>query len=284
MKDISLATLTSESIGSFRSDTDVQNHLPRELYNAIFDDIPNNLDARELITVKGKSVLFNNGAFGHAYDEVRRLSRSLRDFSEDEPEVFYDQVCLPLVNYSYAVLEEFMETRNVLMVPNCTMGMKCVAELLIRQQKHKDVACLLPLYGATAKLLQYYDSEEMLSTLTQISSGENPLLEENPDVIVSSLEEAYRMQPFTVLFCDEIASQSGRQLPLETIACFCEKRRIKLVVDGTQSCQLFFGNQKKVLQKVDYFVMSTHKWIGKDIQLCFQWIKSPKKQSVGVYF
>lgn len=269
MKDLSVTANNTQCIGSFRCDADVQKHLPRELYNAIFDSIPNNLDVRELVTVNTNSVLLNNGAFGHAYNEVRRLSRALREFSEEHPEVFYDQVCLPLINYSYAVVEEFMETRNVLLVPNCTMGMKCVTELLIREQKHKDLACLIPIYGATAKLLQYYDSENMLSTLTRISPGENPLLEENPDVIVSTLEDAYQVQPFTVLFCDEIASQSGRQLPLEAIAGFCESHAVKLVVDGTQSCQLFFGNQKKVLKKVDYFVMSTHKWLGKILLIFF---------------
>ena len=62
----------------------------------------------------------------------------LRDYSEDESEIFFDQVCLPLVNHSYAVVEEFMETPNVLLVPNCTMGMKCIAEHLIRQKGRAD--------------------------------------------------------------------------------------------------------------------------------------------------
>eukprot|EP00111_Clytia_hemisphaerica_P016719 TCONS_00049577-protein len=262
MKDVIFSRHSNQTVGSFRNDVDVQKHLPRELYNAIFGDIPNNLDAQRLITVPQNKTLLNNGAFGHAYDDVRKLSRMLRDFSEDESEIFFDQVCLPLVNHSYAVVEEFMETPNVLLVPNCTMGMKCIAEHLVRQQGHKSIASLFPLYGATAKLLEYYDSEELLSTLTRISPGENPLLEENPEIIVNSLEDAYNLQPYTVLFCDEIASQSGRQLPLNAIADFCDSHGVKLVVDGTQSCQLFFGSKKNVLQKIDYFVMSTHKWIG----------------------
>ena len=55
-----------------------------------------------------------------------------------------------------------------------------------------------------------------------------------------------------------MSSQSGRILPLETVASFCEEHNIVLVVDGTQSCQLLFSAQKKaVLDRVDFFVMST---------------------------
>lgn len=276
MKDLKFSPHSTSAIGSFRNDTDVQKHLPSDLYNALFGEIPNNLDARSLVTVPNNKTLLNNGAFGHAYDEVRKLSRLLREFSEDESEIFFDQVCLPLVNHSYAVVEEFMETPNVLLVPNCTMGMKCVADSLFKKHGHTQVACLMPLYGATAKLLEYYDSEETFSTFTRISPGENPLLEENPGVIIGALEDAYNMEQFTVLFCDEIASQSGRQLPIEAIADFCESKGVELVVDGTQSCQLFFGNKKQVLHKIDYFVMSTHKWIGELIgYFCYVKILKP---------
>ena len=41
-----------------------------------------------------------------------------------------------------------------------------------------------------------------------------------------------------------------------------------LVVDGTQSCQLLLSPQKKaILDRIDFFVMSTHKWIG-NVKTC----------------
>ena len=55
---------------------------------------------------------------------------------------------------------------------------------------------------------------------------------------------------------------------METVASFCEEHNIVLVVDGTQSCQLLLSAQKKaVLDRVDFFVMSTHKWIG-NVKTC----------------
>ena len=66
----------------------------------------------------------------------------------------------------------------------------------------------------------------------------------------------------------QVSSQSGRILPLEAVASFCEEHNIVVVVDGTQSCQLLLSAQKKqILDRVDFFVMSTHKWIG-NVKTC----------------
>ena len=86
-------------------------------------------------------------------------------------------------------------------------------------------------------------------------------------VIVEALEDAYALQEFSVLFCDQVASQTGRVLQLDPISKFCQENNIILVVDGTQSCQLFFGKSKKQLRNVDFFVMSTHKWIS-NVKTC----------------
>ena len=67
----------------------------------------------------------------------------------------------------------------------------------------------------------------------------------------------------SVIVCDEIASQTGRILPLLEIAEYCEKRNIILVVDGTQS----FDFKDSKIEKVDYWVMSTHKWIS-NVKTC----------------
>ena len=125
-----------------------------------------------------------------------------------------------------------------------------------------------------------------ISRVVAISPGQGQgraLLEEDPQAIRESLEDAYALQEFSVLLCDQVgksksecdlrssiqvSSQSGRILPLETVASFCEEHKIVLVVDGTQSCQLLLSSQKKaVLDRVDFFVMSTHKWIG-NVKTC----------------
>jgi len=259
------------AIGSFRSSQDVKSLLPSDIHSDIFDPIPENIDIRSLITIpesNGKHLL-NNAAFGRAYKDVLSLSSKLRHFAETNPDTFYDQACLPLVDHTYEVLEDFFGTDKIVLVPNCTIGLRSVMERLIQEKKHRVIAQLSPLYGATQKLLEYYKSTGDLDKVLKISPGRghSALLEEDPHVIVEALEDAFAMQEFSVLFCDQVASQTGRILSLDPVTRFCNENNIILVVDGTQSCQLFFGKNKKSILNVDYFVMSTHKWIS-NVKTC----------------
>ena len=56
----------------------------------------------------------------------------------------------------------------------------------------------------------------------------------------------------------QVASQTGRLLPLEAVGRFCKENSVVLVVDCTQSCQLFFGKQKKQLELADYMVINSN--------------------------
>jgi len=280
----------TKTIGSFRNAPNLKEILPDKLYEAIFAEIADDLDVEKLITVNpdaSKSQHYlNHAAFGRAYDEVSKLGHMLQEFSENNPDVFYDQACHPLVEHTYQVLEDFFETENLLLVPNCTFGMKSVMDHLVIEEKHESIALLNPIYGATKKLLEYYSCRGDVRRLVKISPtrgklkarSQAALFEEDPAVIVEALEDAYAMQEFSVLVCDQVASQSGRILPLEAVVRFCKENGIKLVVDGTQSLQIFFGRNKKVLDDVDYFVMSTHKWMG-NIKTCgiirFKCLSSP---------
>eukprot|EP00090_Calanus_glacialis_P047225 TRINITY_DN9685_c0_g1_i1.p1 TRINITY_DN9685_c0_g1~~TRINITY_DN9685_c0_g1_i1.p1 ORF type:complete len:1465 (-),score=349.19 TRINITY_DN9685_c0_g1_i1:88-4482(-) len=260
-----------QKLGSFRNCEDIKSLIPRDLYSAIFDDVPDDLDVNNLIAVdEGHDKHYlNNAAFGRAYEDVLDLSFKLKRFAETHPDIFYDQACLPLINHTYEVLEDFFATENVVLVPNCTFGLKSVIEHLVREKGHKNLAQLTPVYGATQKLMDYYRSTGDIDKVLKITPGRghNALLEEDPAVIVEALEDAYALQEFTVLFCDQVASQTGRVLSLDPISKFCKDNNIVLVVDGTQSCQLFFGKHKKQLQNVDFFVMSTHKWIS-NVKTC----------------
>jgi hypothetical protein len=73
----------------------------------------------------------NHAAFGRPYDQVLQLSLALRAESEIRADVFYDQVLHSLINgYTYPALTDFFGTENVVLVPNCTFGMKAVVEKL----------------------------------------------------------------------------------------------------------------------------------------------------------
>ena len=145
------------SIGSFRNSNNLKKILPNDIYTSLFDPVPDNLDIKKLITVPDNksSHFLNNAAFGRAYDDVRTLGDRLRQFAESNPDTFYDQACLPMINHTYEVLEEFFKTDKIVMTPNCTFGMKAVLERVIADG-HKIVAQLAPIYGATQKLLGIY--------------------------------------------------------------------------------------------------------------------------------
>ena len=112
MKEDFNKKLEKRSIGSFRSNGDLKTLLPEDIFSSLFDPIPDNLDVRKLITIpnsNGKHYL-NNAAFGRAYDDVLTLSSKLRLFAETNPDTFYDQACLPLIDNTYDVLEDFFDT------------------------------------------------------------------------------------------------------------------------------------------------------------------------------
>ena len=72
-----------------------------------------------LISRNRTYALLNAGAFGTAYDAVRELAAALRRYSEDESEIFYDQLCIPLVRRSLEMARKFFGTERCLFVPNC---------------------------------------------------------------------------------------------------------------------------------------------------------------------
>jgi len=283
------STKKTKTFGSFRNTSNLKSILPEDLFSAVFGDIPDNLDIAKLVTFdggKGQRHFLNHAAFGKPYGQVLDLSLKLRQFAESNPDVFYDQACLPLVENTYKVLEEFLGTDKLVLVPNCTTGMKCVLDHLTKEGGHRSVAQLSPLYGATQKLLEFYRTGGDIDRCVKVSPrtsktgarSQAAMFEEDPSVIVEALEDALAMQEFSVLVCDQVSSQSGRILPLDAVSRFCQDNGIILVVDGTQSCELFFNrNMKEQLDNVDYFVMSSHKWLG-NIRTCgvvrFKSIKS----------
>jgi hypothetical protein len=195
------------TIGSFRDNVDIRSLLPPDLYSAIFDPIPDNLELDDLITIRkneGKHYL-NNAAFGRAYDEVLKLNSRLREFAETQPDIFYDQACLPLIKHTYRVLEDFLLTDQMVLVPNCTFGLKAVLDHLVKDRQHGVIAQLAPIYGATQKLLECYKEAGKIDKVVRISPGRghSALLEEDPTIILEALEDTWALQEFSVLFCDD---------------------------------------------------------------------------------
>ena len=147
-----------KSFGSFRNISDVKSVLPDGLYKAIHEEIPDDLEIDKLVTVdnKERKQYLNHAAFGRPYDSVLDLSMKLRRFAESNSDVFYDQACLPLINNTYKVLEDFLGTKQIVLVPNCTLGIRAVLQHLTKEKGHRAVALLQPLYGSTQKLVESY--------------------------------------------------------------------------------------------------------------------------------
>ena len=230
---------------------------------------------------------FNNGAFGRAYDASLKLSIQLRLFAEQNPDLFYDQLLMPLLKHSYSVCSDFFgleDNEKCLLVPNCTMGMKAIMDKLLmtkpgqkpfegskmkqlqdNQDQMINVGYLSPIYGATKNLLKSYQTDYPSRINVVDIVPKNFLFQEDPDEILKAIDQAVmRCNGYlSILMCDEIASQTGRILPLMKIAEFCEKKNIIMVVDGTQS----FDFDRTKIEKVDYWIMSTHKWLA-NVKTC----------------
>ena len=83
------------------------------------------------------------------------------------------QVCLDLVRHSVEVASGFFESQNLVLVPNCSIGMKSILERLVKKNKGLTVAYLSPVYGATQKLLKVFQKEGALKEVIAITPGSN---------------------------------------------------------------------------------------------------------------
>lgn len=72
------------------------------------------------------------------------------------------QVCLGLVQHSYDVAEDFFKTKEIVLVPNCSMGMKCVLEALVKKNQSMTAAYLGPIYSSTKNLLQCFEQDGLV--------------------------------------------------------------------------------------------------------------------------
>ena len=137
----------STKIGSFRSADNLKAVLPQDIYEIIFESekLDNSIN---FSNYKANRAYLNNAAFGKSYNECFNLSKKLHDFSENDPDVYYDQALLPLVQHTYRVANEFFQTKNMVLTPNCTISLKAIRDTLV-ENNHFKFAYLSPLYGAT---------------------------------------------------------------------------------------------------------------------------------------
>lgn len=237
----------NQSIGSFRDVGDIlsADELPADL--AGLREVRSELDAH--YPLQSDVAHLNHGAFGAVTQSMLELESALRSRAHSNPSHFYDHLCLPLVRESIREASEFFNG-SVILHPNCTIAMKAVLQA---QDSSATVARLTPIYGATTKLITHLFPQHIT-----IEPG---LFTEDCASIIRCLDAAYEKQPFTVLVADHVASQSGRILPLKAVVEWCRAKNVVSVVDGTQSS--WFEN----VIWPDYYVMSTHKWLG-NIKTC----------------
>ena len=127
-------SLGQDCIQQLFQECDGDPKLGKEIFESLFmDNNEDDLDIADLITTRDRNspvAYLNHGAFGRAYDASMKLSIQLRLFAEENPDLFYDQLLMPLLKNSYSVLEDFFgfesknDGSNCLLVPNCTMGMR----------------------------------------------------------------------------------------------------------------------------------------------------------------
>jgi 5-histidylcysteine sulfoxide synthase len=236
---------SSTSIGSFRDNGDLLQDLPAEISS--LREVEDVADMK--FSLQSDVAHLNHGAFGAVSDPMIELEKSIRSLAHSNPSHFYDHLCLPLVRESINEASLFFNG-NVILQPNCTIALKSIVEIF---DKSTVVARLTPIYGASTKLLTH-----MFPQHVTIEPG---FFNEDSDDIIQCLDKAYEEKPFTVLFADHVASQTGRILPLRAVVEWCSAKTVISVIDGTQAC--WFDNNVWP----DYYVMSTHKWLG-NIKTC----------------
>ncbi|CAD7946966.1 unnamed protein product [Amoebophrya sp. A120] len=244
----------------------------------------------------------NVAAFGRPYAKCEAFARELLQFANKQPDVFYDQALMPLLKQSYAIAERFFcceedfdglhTIAGLGFVPNCSHGMKLVVDSLLLDHEMSGtssapplkIAVLDPIYPATKSLLHYYETgcaaaggggqkknakkvelvEIPLETTVNASNDPNvALFCEDVATFLASLQRTFNDTHFQVLIADEITSQTARHLPVREVGKWCEERNVVFIVDGTQ--QFDFTDRRDVkerLEFVDYYVLSTHKWLG----------------------
>lgn len=190
----------------------------------------------------------NHGAFGAVSADLLALETRLRNLADSNPSHFFDKLCLPLIRESIQEASNFFGG-NVVLHPNCTIAMKSTLSLL----RDKRIAILEPIYGATRKLIS-----TIVSNAVTIDPG---FFCEDPVDILRHLDAAHESAPFEVLVADRVTSQSGRLLPVGEVIDWCKGKGIVSVIDGTQEFEFNYDSWP------DYFVMSTHKWLG-NVKTC----------------
>merc|ERR1719193_1907886 len=126
--------MASEKIGSFRDvgEPSLKKLLPATLYDSLFlnQTSDENLGSKSV----SREAHLNYAAFGMGQEDCVALALSLKKFSEEHPEVWYDQLLMPLLRRSYEKTAEFFgiedASRGICLVPNCTLGMKSVLQKL----------------------------------------------------------------------------------------------------------------------------------------------------------
>ena len=247
MSEVPTEAMATNSLGSFR---DVGAILSAQ-------NFPSDLASLREVTpvlesdysLQSDVVHLNHGAFGAVTESTIQLESALRRRAHSNPSHFYDHICLPLVRESIQEASDFFQG-PVILQPNCTIAMKAILQTFASSA---TVARLTPIYGATSKLVSHLFPQHVT-----IDPG---FFTEGASDIIQHLDTAYAENPFTVLLADHVASQTGRILPLPAVVKWCRQKNVISVIDGTQAC--WFEHDVWP----DYYVLSTHKWLG-NIKTC----------------
>merc|ERR1719171_220426 len=203
----------------------------------------------------------NHGAFGSAFGVCSDLAANLRLLSEENPNRFYDYLCLPLVRESRAMAEEVFGGECELF-PNVTLALKAIAQAH-RSQGVTRCAYLPPLYGSTVTMLRqvFPDVEQIeFGNACAISDGCSSAslaaaLTEDGATITKALSAAHAEAPFSLLFADQVSSLSGRILDTEAVISWCRENGVACILDGTQSADFNLSIWPET------YVVGSQKWL-----------------------
>lgn len=139
------------------------------------------------------------------------------------------------------------KSREVTLVPNCSIGLNYAAQML-RTLKEKQKVLLLSEDYASVKLPWLVNHFEVVD-FPQFPNG---------SVDIDELKEVILKEQIEVVAVSYVQFSSGYKIDLEVLGAFCRENNIILVVDATQAFGAMSIDVKTL--RIDVLVASVFKW------------------------
>lgn len=224
--------------------------------------------SKELFALDRSWTFLNHGAFGAALRPSLNLANKWRQFSEEQPLLYFDRTLFTHLVYSHRRLATFINASpvDVVLVQNATTGLNCVMNSLPLAPGDR-VAMFDVGYGSVKSMAQHI-CEERGAMLDIIPIG----FPANGEQFREKLKQSFQ-QKTRYAIVDHVTSNTGLVLPIESLASLCQQYNVQMIVDGAHG-MLSQDLDVQRFRHIAFYVSNCHKWLSSTSGLGFIW-KNP---------